>query len=83
MDSEAGRQQWGWLLGDGEARGIALVFLVAGLVMVVAAGAAFLTRSYRRISALYLDQRESVAAEESELPPSSRAAVSGSDGSPS
>ena len=35
MDSEAGQQTWGWLLGDGEARGIALVFLFSGLIMVV------------------------------------------------
>ena len=82
MESPAGQEQWGWLLGDGEARGIALVFLVAGLVMVLAAGAAFLTRSYRRISALYLDEPASVPAAEVELPPSSRAAISGSDGSP-
>ena len=32
MDSDAGQQTWGWLLGDGEARGIALVFLFSGLV---------------------------------------------------
>jgi len=51
MRSDAGRENLGWLLGDGEARGIALVFLVAGLIMVVAAIAAFFTRSYRRISA--------------------------------
>ncbi|MFT4029355.1 MAG: MFS transporter, partial [Protaetiibacter sp.] len=82
MDSPAGQEQWGWLLGEGEARGIALVFLVAGLVMVLAAGAAFLTRSYRRISALYLDEPASVPAEEAGLPPSHRAAISGSDGSP-
>lgn len=77
MESDAGRTQWGWLLGDGEARGIALVFLVAGLLMVVIAAAAFLTRSYRRISASYLDQHGSVEAAELELPPSSRAAVGG------
>ena len=55
MNSRAGQQNLGWLLGEGQARGIALVFLVAGLVMVVAAIAAFFTRSYRRISAQYLD----------------------------
>lgn len=43
-------QPW---LGTGTARGIALVFVVAGAVMVVAALLAFLTRSYRRISASY------------------------------
>jgi len=56
MNSDAGKETFGWLVGDGEARGIALVFLVAGLVMVLAAIAAFFTRSYRRISAEYLEQ---------------------------
>ncbi|MFF2272816.1 MFS transporter [Agromyces sp. NPDC058136] len=50
MESPAGQEAWGWLLGDGEARGIALVFLVAGLVMVVLALLAFTTRSYRMLS---------------------------------
>ena len=54
MNSDAGRADLGWLLGDGQARGIALVFLVAGLVMVVAGAGAFFTKSYRRISAQYL-----------------------------
>lgn len=44
-------------------RGIALVFLVAGIVMVLAAIGAFFTKSYRRISAQYLDNDESVAAD--------------------
>lgn len=38
------------LLGTGTARGMALVFLVAGILMVAAAGLAFLTKSYRLIS---------------------------------
>ncbi|WP_194421645.1 MFS transporter [Microbacterium abyssi] len=53
MDSADGQQQWGWLLGEGDARGIALVCLFAGLVMVVAAGLAFFTRSYRKLTLLY------------------------------
>ncbi|WP_175985148.1 MFS transporter [Microbacterium tenebrionis] len=53
MDSPAGQRQWGWLLGEGEARGIALVCLFAGLIMVVAAGLAFFTRSYRKLTLLY------------------------------
>jgi len=53
MDSDSGRRDWGWLLGDGDARGIALVFLFAGLAMVVIAILAFLTRSYRILSAQY------------------------------
>ncbi|VXB28746.1 Enterobactin exporter EntS [Microbacterium sp. 8M] len=55
MNSDAGRGQWGWLLGEGEARGIALICLWAGIVMVIAAGLAFLTRSYRRLTTLYAE----------------------------
>ena len=53
MEGSDGRATWGWLLGDGESRGIALVFVFAGLVMVVAASLAFLTRSYRILSQQY------------------------------
>ncbi|MBD8012286.1 MFS transporter [Microbacterium sp. Re1] len=53
MRGDEGRMRWGWLLGEGETRGIALICLFAGLVMVVAAGLAFLTRSYRRLTELY------------------------------
>ncbi|MGX5696540.1 MFS transporter [Agromyces soli] len=53
MRSPQGDETWGWLLGEGEARGIALVFLVSGLVMVALALAAFTTRSYRVLSEEY------------------------------
>lgn len=53
MNSDAGRQTWGWVLGDGRARGIAMVFLFAGLIMVVLALLAFATRSYRILSREY------------------------------
>jgi DHA3 family multidrug efflux protein-like MFS transporter len=53
MNSDDGQQTWGWLLGEGEARGIALVFLISGLVMVVIAALAFTTRSYRILSKEY------------------------------
>jgi DHA3 family multidrug efflux protein-like MFS transporter len=69
MESPAGRDGFGWLLGEGEARGIALVFFIAGLVMVVAALGAFLTRSYRVISAQYL-KNAAVESEELEAQPS-------------
>lgn len=52
-NSEAGASELHWLLGSGEARGIALVFLIAGLIMMVAAILAFFTKSYRRLSAFY------------------------------
>jgi DHA3 family multidrug efflux protein-like MFS transporter len=64
MNSDAGQDAWGWLLGEGQTRGIALVFLIGGLIMVVAAVAAFFTRSYRRISEQYATQEESVVPDE-------------------
>ena len=60
MNEGGGEQTWAWLLGEGQARGIAFVFLVAGLVMIVFAVLAFLTRSYRTLSATFQGQTESV-----------------------
>jgi len=53
MDADDGRATWGWLLGEGESRGIALVFAVSGVVMVIAGALAFATRSYRTLSRQY------------------------------
>ncbi|KKW02597.1 MAG: Multidrug resistance protein [Candidatus Saccharibacteria bacterium GW2011_GWC2_48_9] len=53
MNSDAGKMQYGWLLGEGEARGIAFIFLISGLLLVVAALLAFTTKTYRQISAFY------------------------------
>lgn len=53
MNSDAGKQAFGWLLGAGQARGIALVFLVASLIMFIVVLFAFKTRAYRRLSSFY------------------------------
>lgn len=53
MNADNGRATWGWLLGEGESRGIALVFAVSGVVMVIAGALAFSTRSYRTLSRQY------------------------------
>ncbi|MDF2558812.1 MAG: transporter [Microbacterium sp.] len=58
MNTREGQQRWGWLLGEGEARGIALICLFAGLIMVVAATLAFFTRSYRKLTELYAEAPE-------------------------
>jgi MFS transporter, DHA3 family, multidrug efflux protein len=60
VGSDAGRESVGALLGDGAARGIALVFLVAGLIMMAAAALAMLSAPYRALSATYAE----AAAEE-------------------
>ena len=51
--SDAGAAALEPLLGEGTARGIALVFLCAGALMILAAALAFLTPVYRRVSAEY------------------------------
>lgn len=63
MESGAGEAAWGWLLGEGSARGIALVFLFSGLAMVVLALLAFTTKSYRLLSAEYRGAPEAAAVE--------------------
>lgn len=51
--SAEGAAQLAPLLGEGTSRGIALVFLVAGILIIAAALLAFLTPVYRRVSASY------------------------------
>ncbi|MET4591783.1 MFS transporter [Arthrobacter sp. 754] len=51
--SADGAAQLAPLLGEGVSRGIALVFLVAGIIMIIAALLAFLTPVYRRVSESY------------------------------
>ncbi|MFT4185613.1 MAG: MFS transporter [Micrococcaceae bacterium] len=53
MNSEAGQAQLGWLLGPGQARGIALVFLIAGIIITTASALAFKTKSYGYLSKSY------------------------------
>jgi len=58
MRTDAGQRQWEWLLGEGEARGIALICLFAGVVMVIAGTLAFFTKSYRTLTELYANAPE-------------------------
>ncbi len=51
--SAAGAAQLAPLLGEGTSRGIALVFLVSGIILIAAALLAFLAPVYRRVSASY------------------------------
>ncbi|MCW2738795.1 MFS transporter [Nocardioides sp.] len=53
MESAEGRSTWGWLVGEGEARGVALVFLAAGAIMLVTVLVALASAPYRRLSAAY------------------------------
>lgn len=55
MQSDAGQQAFGWLLGSGNARGIALVFVIAGVIGLAVTLWAFTTRAYHTLSAAYAD----------------------------
>jgi len=63
--SAEGAAQLAPLLGEGISRGIALVFLIAGIIMIAAALLAFLTPVYRRVSASYA---RSAAEEPAKVP---------------
>lgn len=53
MRSAEGAARFGWLVGAGEARGIALIFFFAGLIGAIFAVIAFWTKSYQRLTAYY------------------------------
>ena len=55
MSEAEGEAQWSWLLGEGESRGIALIFLISGFLMILLAIGASLTRSYRLLSRSWMD----------------------------
>jgi DHA3 family multidrug efflux protein-like MFS transporter len=53
METDAGRDAFGWLLGDGDARGIALVFVLASVVGLAFTLMALASQPYRTLSAAY------------------------------
>jgi DHA3 family multidrug efflux protein-like MFS transporter len=53
MNSAAGKAQFGWLVGAGQARGIALVFILASLIMFIVVLFAFTTKAYKNLSLFY------------------------------
>ncbi|QIK72421.1 MFS transporter [Propioniciclava coleopterorum] len=61
MESPEGQAQWGWLLGDGAGRGIALVFTVVSLVGLAITLAALASRPYKVLTRAYADAAPVVA----------------------
>lgn len=53
MRTPAGKDAFGWLLGSGQARGIALVFFIASAIMLAVVLGAFMTKAYRELSRFY------------------------------
>lgn len=64
MRSREGREQWGWLLGEGESRGIALIFLWAGIITTILALAALATPTYRTLVRSFRTAEPQAAPEE-------------------
>lgn len=58
LNSAEGSARWEWLLGTGQARGIALIFLIAAILIFVIVMLAFRTRSYRQLSAEYAEGKQ-------------------------
>lgn len=56
MRTEHGQQQWEWLLGTGDSRGIALILVIAGLLCILLSIGALLTPQYRLLSRQYAEE---------------------------
>lgn len=61
MRDGGGQADWAWLLGEGQGRGIALVFLLGGILGLVVTVAAFATPAYRRVSRSFAETPASTA----------------------
>lgn len=72
METREGQDSLGWLLGDGDARGIALVFLIASILLLGLVIVAFASPQYRLLSKSYAETP----------PPNSEAAESESESEP-
>lgn len=53
MNTDAGKQGFTWLLGEGDARGMALMFVLGSMVMLAIVITAFLSKPYRDLSTYY------------------------------
>lgn len=53
MRTPAGTDMWGWLLGSGDARGLALAFVLFSIVGLAASIVALASRPYRRLTHAY------------------------------
>ncbi|WP_366938809.1 MFS transporter, partial [uncultured Brevibacterium sp.] len=62
MDDGGGQAALGWLVGDGRARGMAVLFMAAGVIMLLIVLVAFASRPYRALSQHYADTRQSIPA---------------------
>lgn len=60
LNSAEGKAAWTWLFGDGQARGIAAVFVLVGVLGLAASLLALASRPYRTLTTAYADAPASV-----------------------
>jgi DHA3 family multidrug efflux protein-like MFS transporter len=77
MESPSGQQAFGWLLGDGEARGIALAFVGASLLLLLVVLLAFASKPYRELSAAYAAAPPSLETDDQNVQEASATAMPG------
>lgn len=53
MNGDAGKHVFGWLLGEGSARGIALTFVIAGVCMLILSFLAFRSKAYHTLTKVF------------------------------
>lgn len=59
-----GANVFGWLLGEGSTRGMALMFVISGAIMLVVVLLAFASRPYRQLSDYYASTSQDLAKNE-------------------
>lgn len=63
MAGPDGQAAFGWLLGEGTTRGMALMFMASGVIMLIVVLLAFLSRPYRLLSRYYAEHRQDLAGQ--------------------
>lgn len=69
MNTPAGQETFGWLLGTGPTRGMALMYLFSGLIMLLVVLLALASRPYRQLSHYYATHRQDLAGGTAEKTP--------------
>ncbi|RNE49935.1 MFS transporter [Corynebacterium alimapuense] len=61
MATDSGQQWFGWLLGEGDTRGMALMFAISGLILLIVVILAFFSKPYRQLSEYYASTSQDIA----------------------
>ena len=79
MNSQPGQDTFGWLLGPGEARGIALAFVGASIIMIAVVLVALVSKPYRLLSKSYAEAPEPISSDGDSEADAAAPAVAGTE----